>query len=612
MPSFAVVGNDFCLDGQPMRVLSGALHYFRVLPQQWEDRLLKLKALGLNTVETYVAWNLHEPRPGKFCFEGGLDLVAFVRLAQSLDLYVIVRPGPYICAEWEFGGLPAWLLADERMALRCSYPGYLAAVDGFFAALLPQLAPLQIDQGGPILAMQVENEYGSYGSDTAYLAWTEERLRAHGVSVLLFTSDGPTDHMLTHGTLPHVLKTGNFGSRVPSELAKLREHQPTGPLMCMEFWNGWFDHWGEPHHTRDGDDAAASLRQILAAGASVNIFMVHGGTSFGFMNGANTDLKTGVYQPTVNSYDYDAPLAEDGSPTHKYRAMQAVMLEHLRSQAQALGLPSPTLPPFPPEAPRFALDGLTLEPCGPWLDELRTQVPTLTDVCPRSMEQLGQAYGFTLYRCRVRHPQGPTTLSVQAVHDRAQVFLDGQPVGVLERDGALSLSLDWPGGEATLDLLLENQGRVNYGPQLHDRKGLLGWVRLGINVLQRWEHFALPLAQLPPGAQQPQTKPAVRAGVPQFFSADFDVATPGDCFVRLSGSHKGQVWINGFNLGRHWVRGPQLALYLPWPLLSVGRNTLTVLELHPEPGQALRADFCARLPDPAAVVDMAPTLAELW
>lgn len=610
--TFAVCGDDFVLNGQPVQLLSGALHYFRVLPEQWEDRLLKLKALGLNTVETYVAWNLHEPRPGEFCFEGGLDLVAFVQLAQRLGLWVIVRPGPYICAEWEFGGLPAWLLADGDMALRCSYPPYLAAVDRFFAALLPRLAPLQITEGGPILAMQVENEYGSYGSDQDYLAWTEASLRRHGVRVLLFTSDGPTDHMLTHGTLPHLLKTGNFGSRVPSELAKLREHQPRGPLMCMEFWNGWFDHWGEPHHTRDGEDAARCLGQILEAGASVNIFMVHGGTSFGFMNGANTDLKTGAYQPTVNSYDYDAPLAEDGSVTPKFIAMKAVILGHLRAQAQARDLPAPELPPLPPEAPRFDLQGLALAPCQPWFEALQGLAPTRTDVYPRSMEQLGQDYGFTLYRCRVRHPKGPVTLSVQAVHDRAQVFVDGRPVGLLERNGPLSLALEWPGGEATLELLVENQGRVNYGPQLQDRKGLLGWVRLGINVLQRWEHFALPLAELPPGAAQAREAGSVQTGLPQFFSADFEVDEPGDCFVRLNGGHKGQVWINGFNLGRHWVCGPQLALYLPWPLLRQGRNTLTVLELQPEAGQALSADFCARLPQAGEVVDMAPTLAELW
>nr|WP_221439563.1 beta-galactosidase family protein [Roseateles oligotrophus] len=597
-----ISGSELALNGQPWRLLAGAIHYFRVLPEQWEDRLLKLRAMGLNTVETYVAWNLHEPEPGRFDFDGALDLVAFVRLAERLGLKVIVRPGPYICAEWEFGGLPAWLLADPDMVLRSSYGPYLAAVERFFAELLPRLLPLQAEAGGPILAMQVENEYGSYGSDQDYLRWLEGSLRRHGVTGLLFTSDGPTDHMLTHGTLAGVLKTGNFGSRVPSELAKLREYQPEGPLICMEFWNGWFDHWGEPHHTRDAADAADCLGQILAHGASVNIFMFHGGTSFGWMNGANTDRDSGVYQPTVNSYDYDAPLAEDGSITPKYLAMREAVGRHMGLSA---------LPPLdlPPEVPRFSHAPLPLQ-AGPLLwQSLDLDHPVLTAATPRSMERLGQAYGHVLYRSRMRHPAGPVQLSVQALADRALVFLNGRPQGVLARDGALSLQLDWPGGEACLDLLVENQGRVNYGPFLHDRKGLLGWVRLGINLIQHWEHHSLPLATPPALAGLP-----VDRGVagPRFFSADFEVGVPGDGFLAIAGGHKGQVWINGFNLGRYWERGPQTELYLPWPLLRPGSNQLVLLELEAEAGTALTASIHAQRPQATQVVDMAPTLAELW
>lgn len=595
MTSALIAGpGGFELHGRPHRILAGAIHYFRVRPEQWEDRLRKLQAMGLDTVETYVAWNLHEPRPGEFDFSGGLDLVAFLRLADSLGLKAIVRPGPYICAEWEGGGLPSWLLADPEMVLRSSYPSYLDAVERFFAALLPQLLPLQAEQGGPILAMQVENEYGSYGSDMAYLRWLEAALRRHGVTGLLFTSDGPTEHMLMHGTLPHVLKTGNFGSRVPAELATLRRHQPSGPLMCMEYWNGWFDHWGEPHHTRDAADAADCLGQILAHGASVNVFMFHGGTSFGFMNGANTDLKTGRYQPTVNSYDYDAPLAEDGSITPKFLAMRQAIARHVE------------LPPLqlPVEAPRFSLDALPLKP-GPLLWASLGQ-PVLTAPTPRPMERIGQACGYLLYRSRMRHPPGPVTLSVQAVHDRAQVLLNGVPQGVLERDGPLSLDLDWPGGEACLDLLVENLGRVNYGPALHDRKGLLGWVRLGINLVQHWEHHPLPLAQPPALDGQ-----GGGAG-PRFFSASFDVAEPGDCFVAIAGGRKGQVWINGFHLGRHWDVGPQTALYLPWPLLRCGANELVVLEEHAEPAMQLQARFTERSPQATVSVDMAPVLASLF
>lgn len=583
MSTLTVVGDDFMLDGHPTRVLSGAIHYFRVLPEQWQDRLLKLKAMGLNTVETYVAWNLHEPRPGEFDFSGGLDLAAFVRLAQRLGLRVIVRPGPYICAEWEFGGLPAWLLADPDMVLRSSYAPYLAAVRRFFEALLPPLLPLQIEQGGAIIAMQVENEYGSYGSDKPYLAWLEAELRRLGVSGLLFTSDGPTDHMLMHGTLPHLLKTGNFGSRADSEFAKLREYQPQGPLLCMEFWNGWFDHWGEPHHTRDAADAAASLDDILRIGGHVNIFMFHGGTSFGFMNGANTDRDSGIYQPTVNSYDYDAPLAEDGSITPKYLAMREVLS---RYQTEVP-------PELPDEAPRFALPPLLLTEQARLFDALDFDARGVRASAPRSMESLGQAYGFLLYRTQVQHPAGPTLLTAQAVHDRAQVFVDGRPVGVLERDRGLSLEIDWPGGEVCLELLVENLGRVNYGPYLHDRKGLLGWVRLGINLLQDWSHLPLPLDPLPALAFSSCAEPG---DTPTVLRSSFEVTQPGDSFVRILGGCKGQVWLNGFNLGRYWERGPQIDLYVPWPLLKPGRNELLVLEL--EPRGPVAAQFTERSANP--------------
>ena len=568
MPTFTVVNNDFHLDGRPHRLLSGALHYFRVLPQQWEDRLLKLKAMGLNCVETYVAWNLHEPRPGEFDFSGGLDLPAFVRLAGSLGLHVIVRPGPYICAEWEFGGLPAWLLADPEMALRCMYPPYVDAVARFLDALLPPLLPLQVGQGGPIIAMQVENEYGSYGSDQAYLRWLEQALIERGVNTLLFTSDGATDFMLTHGTVPHVLKTANFGSRAAGEFAKLREYQPSGPLMCMEFWCGWFDHWGEPQHLRAADDAAQALDEVLAAGASVNVFMFHGGTSFGFMNGANTDLETGAYQPTVGSYDYDAPLSEDGQPTAKFHAFRDVIAKYV------------DLPPLqlPVPAPRFERGPLRLTESQPLLAALGSLSALRATPVPRPMESLGQNYGFVLYRTGLNHPPGPTTLHLDQLHDRAQVFVNGVEVGTLERNQPLSLPLTLPPGPVTLDILVENLGRVNYGPRLLDRKGLLGLVRLGTHtVLHGWQSWPLALGDLSPLTF---TASSDAAG-PTFYRGRFDVEQPGDCFLSLPAGGKGVVWLNGFNLGRYWSRGPQTALYVPAPLLTTGSNELTVLELHP-------------------------------
>ena len=568
MADFRIEGDGFLLDGQPFRILSGALHYFRIPPAYWDDRLRKLKAMGLNTVETYVAWNVHEPRPGEFDFGGMADLVRFVGQAQALGLYVIVRPGPFICAEWEFGGLPAWLLADPDMEVRCCYPPYLAAVRRFYEALLPRLLPLQIQQGGPVIAMQVENEYGSYGSDTAYLAWLRDLMLELGVTTLLFTSDGATDHMLTHGTLDGVWKTANFGARAAGEFATLRRYQPDAPLMCMEFWNGWFDHWGEPHHTRDAADAAAALDEILASGASVNVYMFHGGTSFGFMNGANTDLETRRYQPTVNSYDYDAPLSEDGLPAAKFHAFRRVIGKYV--DLPPLDLPAP--------APRLDLGPIRFTEHAPLAANLAGLGAVVEAAAPRSMEALGQSYGYTLYRTRARHPAGTVRLSAERVHDHAQVFVDGVPAGVLERDGPLAIDVALPGGPCVIELLVENQGRVNYGPDLQDRKGLLGWVRLGINKLYHWEMVPLPLSDL--DALAFDAYGAAPIDRPGFHRAVFDVAAPGDCFLDLSGWTKGVAWLNGFNLGRYWERGPQRRLYVPAPLLRQGRNELVVFEQH--------------------------------
>ncbi len=320
--------NQFLLNGEPFRILSGAMHYFRVVPEYWRDRLEKLRAFGLNTVETYVAWNLHEPRPGEFHYEGRLDLVKFIETAAEVGLKVIVRPGPYICSEWDFGGLPSWLLKDPHMQVRCAYPPYLAAVDRFFESVLPRLAPLQSNRGGAIIAFQVENEYGSYGNDKVYLRRLVDGLRAHGIDSFLFTSDGPRDGSLQGGGLAELFKTVNFAFDAPAAFAKLREYQPEGPLMAMEFWSGWFDHWGEQHHlSEDGSESIQrsvdTLDEILAAGASVNFYMFHGGTNFGFMNGANQELSG--YRADVTSYDYACPLDECGDPSPRFSAYRSVL-----------------------------------------------------------------------------------------------------------------------------------------------------------------------------------------------------------------------------------------------------------------------------------------------
>lgn len=379
---FAVGGRDFTVDGRPVRLLSGAMHYFRVHEAQWGHRLAMLRAMGLNCVETYVPWNLHEPRPGEFRDPEALG--RFLDAAHAAGLWAIVRPGPYICAEWENGGLPEWLTGPLGRRVRTRDAEYLRAVEAWFARLLPQVVARQCTEtpgpggsgGGPVIMVQAENEYGSYGSDTGYLAWLVERLRALGVRVPLCTSDGPEDHMLSGGSVPGVLATVNFGSGAREAFATLRRHRADGPLMCMEFWCGWFAHWGRGEEPRAAEDAAAALREILECGASVNVYMAHGGTSFGGWAGANRagELQDGELRPTVTSYDYQAPVDERGRPTEKFWRFREVLAAYADGPLPPVPEPLPVLAAparavieewAPAGAVLAALGGAQIEAAGP-------------------------------------------------------------------------------------------------------------------------------------------------------------------------------------------------------------------------------------------------------
>jgi len=557
------------------QILSGAMHYFRIRPEQWRDRLIKLQAMGLDTVETYLAWNLHEPEPRKFDFAGPLDVAAFVRLAGSIGLRVIVRPGPYICAEWEMGGLPAWLLADPDMAVRCCYEPYLAAVARYLDAVQAQLAPLQDTRGGPIIAVQIENEYGAFGTDKAYLEWLRRALIDRGFDTLLFTADQANDEALFHGGLDGVWRTVTFARDSWQAFEKAAKYQPDAARFCSELWVGWFDHWGGKHHTRS--DADRPLKNSLASDSSANLYMFHGGTNFGFMNGANIDAGNGAFQPLVTSYDYDAPLDEAGEPTRKFHALRDVI---------AANFPLPPLD-LPPPANRLELAPFDFTHQVRLLASLPALSRPVADIVPRPMESLGQSHGFILYRTRVTHPPGKATLRAQAVRDRAQVFVAGVEAGLLERDGPTALEIEAPEGEFVIDILVENLGRVNYGPQVLDRKGLLGWVSLAGLQLFHWEMRPLPLSDLSALDFVGQGTPAG----PTFFRTAIEVPEPADTFLEIEGGRKGVAWINGFNLGRYWDIGPQTSLYLPAPLLRAGANELIILELHPSSRRPPRASF---------------------
>ncbi|MER6582021.1 beta-galactosidase family protein [Nonomuraea sp. NPDC001023] len=547
------------------QVLSGAMHYFRVLPEQWRQRLAMLRAMGLDTVETYAAWNLHEPRPGRFDFTGRADLGRFLDLAAEEGLRAIVRPGPYICAEWDNGGLPWWLLADRDARLRCHDETFLGHVGRFFDEAIPIVAARQVTRGGNVIMVQVENEYGSYGSDRRYLAWLADGLRERGLDVPLFTSDGAIDHMLSGGALPGVRATVNFGSDPEGSFAELARFRSEDPPACMEFWNGWFDHWGDTHTTRDAAEVAGILERMLAAGASVNLYMAHGGTNFGTWAGANLggDLQDGAYQPTVTSYDYDAPIDERGAPTEKFWAFRKVLAAHREGQVPE---PAPLPPTLPPGAVELT-QSLRLFDALPPVAGRSARPPTF--------EELGLAHGLVLYRATVHGPRGPYELHVDGLADRAHLFVDGEPVAVLERDRLTGVPVAVPGPSAVVELLVESMGRVNYGPRLGDRKGIVGGVRHERQYVHDWEAVPIPLddvSGLPWGRTGATTGPVFHRGT-------LTVAEPRDAYLALPGWTKGYVWVNGFCLGRYWDRGPQRTLYLPWPLLRAGGNELVVLEL---------------------------------
>ncbi len=581
MPVLQTDQTGFLLDGKPFRFLSGGLHYFRVHPEQWQDRLRKARLMGLNTVETYVPWNLHQPRPDRFVLDGGLDLPRFLDLAAAEGLHVLLRPGPYICAEWEGGGLPSWLLTEPDIRLRSRDPRFLAAVDDFFRRLLTPLHPYLASRGGPVLAVQVENEYGAYGDDTAYMEHIADSLRACGVDVPLFTCDQPAD--LERGALPGVLATANFGSRSAHHLAALRAQRPEGPLMTTEFWIGWFDRWGARHVVRDPDDAARELDEVLATGASVNFYMFHGGTNFGFTNGAN-DKHT--YRPTVTSYDYDSPLDEAGDPTEKYTAFREVIGKYA---------PVPDAP-VPAPGAKLAVPAVALTRSAELLPSADALTSLIASRRPLTMEELEQDFGFVLYETTVP-VRGPALLEIEQVRDRAQVFVDGQPVGVLERENhEHSLAFTAPRAGSVLSILVENQGRVNYGQGIHDRKGLLGPVLVDGVEPSAWTNRPLPLATL---EDIPFATTTTTPVGPAFHRGTFDVTEPADTYLHLDGWTKGNAWVNGFPLGRYWSRGPQKSLYVPAPVLRAGTNEIVVLELHAGP-RGRTVDF-------RATPDLGPT-----
>ncbi|GAB3536788.1 beta-galactosidase [Arthrobacter tecti] len=549
--------------------VSGAMHYPRTHPGQWRARLEALCHMGLNTIETYVPWNLHEPKPGQYRFDGLADLERFLDLVAELGMDAIVRPGPYICAEWDNGGLPSWLTGRPGIRIRTADPNYLGAVDRWFDELIPRIASRQVTRGGNVTMVQVENEYGSYGSDEKYLVHLRDGLRRRGIDVPLFTSDGPEDHMLTGGTVNGAAATVNFGSKQVEAFSTLARHRPKDAPFCMEFWNGWFDHWGREHHTRDAGEVAEELNAMLSRGASVNFYMAHGGTNFGCSAGANHD---GVFRPTVTSYDYDAPLDERGAPTEKYWQYREVIGRHVELPDTSAPQPAPVLP-----ARRIELTERL---------DLRTvwesiSTPPRNSPHTPTLEELGVEHGLVRYRARIPGPRKAYPLTLPGLADRAHVYVDGKLLITIYRDEAPAIDLAVPEGGVEVELIVESMGRVNYGPFIGESKGLVGGVLHGPQHVHGWDTSALVLPDLPavPWERADNASDPAAAEGPSLLRGHLDVDEPADAFLDLEGWSKGYVWVNGFCLGRYWDRGPQRTLYLPGPVLVPGRNEVLVLEL---------------------------------
>ena len=569
------IEDDFYLDGKPFKILSGAIHYFRIPEEDWYHSLYNLKALGFNTVETYVAWNLHEPTEGNFNFEGNLDIEKFLQTAQDLGLYAIVRPSPFICAEWEFGGLPAWLL-NKDMRIRSSDPAFIEMVGRYYDHLLPRLVPRLLDNGGNILMMQVENEYGSYGEDKTYLREIRRLMEERSVTCPLFTSDGPWRATLKAGTLieDNLFVTGNFGSKANFNFSQMQEffdeYGKKWPLMCMEFWDGWFNRWKEPVITREPEELAEAVHEVLEQG-SINLYMFHGGTNFGFMNGCSA--RGTIDLPQVTSYDYDALLNEAGNPTAKYMAVKEMMATYYPEY--------PQLEPLYKES--MEVENIPLVEKVSLFETLDSLTSPTKSLYPKKMEELGQSYGYLLYRTEASWDAEEERIRIIDGRDRAQLFVDGKWVAT-QYQTEIGEDIFYQGEKKALsrfDVLVENMGRVNYGHKFladTQRKGIRTGVCKDLHFMLNWEHYLLPLDN----PEKIDFSKGWTEGQPAFYAYDFEVEAPKDTYLELSEFGKGIAYVNGHHLGRFWNVGPTLSLYIPHSYLKEGANRIIIFETEGE------------------------------
>lgn len=558
--NFKIEGKEFILNGEPIKLISGAVHYFRNMKDTWRDIFKKMKAMGLNCVETYCAWNMHEKKMDEFDFSGNLNIAEFIKIAGEEGLLAIVRPGPYICAEWEFGGLPWWLQALEDMEIRCQNKTYMERFEKYLSKMFDQIRPLLCTNGGNIIMLQCENEYGYYGDDKEYLKKLYEIYRAHGIDVPLFTSDGTGEEDLRDGTIDGCLPTLNFGSRVEENFRAHDKLFPNAPKMCMEMWNGWFDAWGDArHHTTSAEDYARVVDDMLTRG-SLNMYMLIGGTNFGFTSGANHYEK---FAPDVTSYDYDAPLSECGDITPKYMALREVIKKHTGKE-----------PPAVPENRKKKSYGkVMLKDEASLFDNLDNLSKKQFSNVPKCMEAYGQGYGYIAYVSKLNRDYKDTDVIFDGLGDRAQVYVNRDLQGIVYvNDECQNVKINAQAGD-TLTILVENMGRANFGPKMMRKKGIAGRLLLGRRIHFNWDVYTLPMDNLD------KLKFGTAPSEPShFYKGTFNVDGAYDTFLYLDNFKKGFVVINGFNLGRYWEIGPQKSLYVPASILKEGENEIIVFE----------------------------------
>ena len=570
---FTIKGNQFLLDDKPFQIRSGEIHFQRIPHQYWEDRLLKLKAMGMNTVAIYVFWNALEPEKRKWDFYGRNNIRDFIKLAEKTGLFVLLRPGPYTCAEWDFGGLPPWLLSIPDIKVRCMDKRYISAVEKYIERLSKEVKDLQNSNGGPVIMLQIENEYGSYGNDKEYLNTLKKLWIKSGLDIPFYTSDGATPFMLEAGTV----KGAAIGldPAVSENKFKVAENFAPGvPVFCSEYYPGWLTHWGEKWAETKTEDVVKDLKWLMDNKKSFNIYVAHGGTNFGWSAGANMSDK---YEPTITSYDYDAPISENGGLTPKYFAIRKLMQSYLPEGEMLPEIPEPikTI-----EIPEIKFSGSASV-----FDNLPAAAKS---VQPKPMEFYNQYHGFILYKTKLvgRHSG---RLQITDLHDYANVYIDGKYLGSLDRSKKINTieipKSDPPASE--LEILVEAMGRINFGQYLIDRKGITDRVTLNGMTLMNWQIFNLPIdsdyISKISFTGNKETKPGV------FFKGEFEITETGDTYLDMSKWEKGIVWVNGHNLGRYWNIGPQQRLYLPAPFLKIERNEIVIFDIRKTKPSAIKS-----------------------